>query len=53
MMNPNDIMFLIIPATLVMLKLSLLALAAVLISRSLFKSPRVAKVLIGPMQAPT
>jgi hypothetical protein len=24
-----------------------------LISRSLFKSPRVAKVLIGPMQAPT
>ena len=52
MMNPNDIMFLIIPATLVTLKLSLLALAAVLITKSLFKSPQVAKVLMVPMQVP-
>ena len=52
MMNPNDLMFLIIPATLITLKLSLLALAAILITKSVFKSPRVAKLLMGPMQAP-
>jgi len=52
MMNPNDMMFLIVPATLVTLKFSLLALAAVLITRSLFKSPRVARLLVGPMKAP-
>jgi len=39
-MNPNDLMFLTIPVALVALKLAILAFAAVLVTRNVFKSSR-------------
>lgn len=39
-MNPNDLVILAIPGSLVALKLTLLALAAVLAAKSIFKSHR-------------
>ena len=47
-MNPNDLLFLTIPAALVAIKLALLAFAAVLVTRNVFRSPRLARVGMDP-----
>jgi hypothetical protein len=51
-MNPNDLLFLIVPTALVTFKLSLLALAVVLITRSVFKVTPGLTTPLGPMNVP-
>ena len=50
-MNPNDLLFLTIPAVLLAVKLALLAFAAVLVTRNVFRSPRLSRVGMAPASA--